>query len=122
MIELIRLVLPYLLALFYVVKGTKEPLYFLGIPFLMFMSDSIFFEGAKLFHNPGSIDYALMFIWLLGLWIISNSIYKHNGKNEIIKVKSLDFPDYCIIGLMLISFAGYIITSINYIDITNVFT
>src|SRR5665647_1193923 len=100
MIELIRLVLPYLLALFYVVKGTKEPLYFLGIPFLMFMSDSIFFENAKFFQSPGSIDYALMFIWLLGLWIISKNIHKHKEKKEIIKVKSLDFPDYCIIGLI----------------------
>jgi hypothetical protein len=116
MIELIRLILPYLLVLFFVAKGIKEPLYFLGIPFLMFMSNSIFFEGANLFHIPGSLDYALMLIWVIILWILSKRIHLNKEKNVSHRFNPLD---YCIIGLILITIAGLLMTINDYSNITD---
>ncbi len=121
MIELIRLVLPYLLILYFVVKGIKEPLYFLGIPFLMFMSNSIFFDGVKLFNILGKWDSILIFIWLVFLWILPMLVRIYTGKNEISNIRRLNVMDYCIIGLMLISFVGLGMTIINYSLLTNVF-
>ena len=121
MIELIRLVLPYLFILYFVVKGIKEPLYFLGIPFLMFMSESIFFEGVKLFQIPGRLDFGLMLIWIVICRILSIIIPTVKGNIEISNNNRLDILDYCIIGLMLISFVGLCMTFINYSNSTNIF-
>ena len=120
MIELIRLVFPYLLILYFVVKGIKEPLYFLGIPFLMFMSESIFFEGVKIFRIPGSLSFGLMFIWIVFLWIVSIFIY-NNKKSDIDNTRTLNALDFCIISLLIISSAGLVMTIINYSILTDVF-
>jgi len=122
MIELIRLVLPYLLILYFVVRGIKEPLYFLGIPFLMFMSQSIFFEDVKIFKIPGSLSFGLMFLWLVLFRIVSIIIIpRDKEKNEISNTNRLNALDYCIIGLILISFVGLGVTIINYSVLTDVF-
>ena len=120
MIELIRLVLPYLFILYFVVKGIKEPFYFLGIPFLMFMSESIFFEGVKIFKMPGSLFYALMFIWLVLLWIVSIVITRKEDRDEISNTFRFNILDYFIMGLLVISFAGLTYTLIKYSDIKDV--
>jgi hypothetical protein len=121
MIHLVQLLVPYLLALFFIIKGIKEPIYFLGMPFLIFMDDSVFFNKAKLFHSPGSLDKEIIFIWLVALWILSKIIRKKKEKGFYINSGKLGIAEYCIIGLSIISFTGFIMASINYIDITNVF-
>jgi cell division protein FtsW (lipid II flippase) len=119
MIELLRLVLPYLFILYFVVKGIKQPLYLLGIPFLMFMSESIFFEGVKLFRIPGRIEYGLMFFWLGFLWIVSIIFRREEAYND--ESQRLNVLDFCIIGLILISSFGLGMTLLNNSIITNVF-
>jgi hypothetical protein len=121
MIELLRLVFPYLLILYFVIKGLKVPYYFLGIPFLMFMSESIFFEGVKIFQIPGRLDFCLMFIWLIIMWIVSIIMRNETEKNEIGNTFRFNTMDYCIIGLLVISFIGLGLTIINYLDLTDVF-
>jgi hypothetical protein len=122
MIELLRLVLPYLFILFFIIRGIKQPLYLLGIPFLMFMSESIFFEGVKFFRIPGRIEYGLMFLWLGILWIVSIIFLPDKEKNPIKNTRTLNAMDYCIIGLILISFFGLAMVFINYPILTNVFS
>jgi hypothetical protein len=121
MIELLRLTLPYMFILFFVVKGIKQPLYLLGIPFLMFMSESIFFEGVKLFKIPGRLGFELMLIWLGFLWIVSIVFRRNDSKNEITTTSKLNSLDFCIIGLMLISFIGLAMTLMNFRILTGVF-
>jgi hypothetical protein len=121
MIHLVQLIVPYLLTFFFIIKGIKEPLYFLGIPFLIFMDDSVFFNKARLFHNLGSLDKEIIFIWLVMLWILSKVIRKNTQIPLFINSGKLSVTDYCIIGLSIISFSGLIMAYINYIDITNVF-
>src|ERR1017187_2443163 len=121
MINLFRLLLPYLLASFFVVKGTKEPIYLLGIPFLILMDDSVFFNKAKLFHIPNNLGPEILFIWLVVLWILSKIIRKNKEVGFLLNSGKLGILDYCIIGLSILSFSGFIMASINYIDITNVF-
>ena len=107
MIELLRKLLPYSFIIYYFVKGNKEPLYFLGIPFLMFMSNSIFFDGVKIFTQPGFLNYALILIWLTLFWIAARLT---SQKSILAYTNSLNSLDFCIIGLIVISLAGLVIT------------
>jgi hypothetical protein len=77
----------------------------MGIPFLMFMSQSIFFDDVKIFKMPGSLQYALMFIWLAVLWIISFFIPRETDDSVEYSTR-MNFLDYLILGLIIISFAG----------------
>lgn len=118
MLHLFRLLLPYVLVLFFAYKGTKEPLYFLGIPFLMFMSDSLFFNKAKLFHNPGSLDDQLIFIWLIVLWIFAKIIDKNPSNN--LRNSQFYLPDICIAILIIITIIDFLVIVLTYPIITNV--
>jgi hypothetical protein len=100
-------------------KGTKEPLYFLGIPFLMFMSDSLFFNKAKIFHIPGSLDDQLLFLWLIALWLFSKIIDKNPPNKRIGNSKSF-LPDFCIVVLIIITIIDFLLIVINYPILTNV--
>jgi hypothetical protein len=109
----IRHILPYLLVLFFLYKANKQPLFLLGIPFLMFMSSSVFFENAKPFQIPGNLYYQLIFIWLIIFWLISKTF----SKNQVTADGSssrFSVIDYCITVLILISVIGLFRTIINY--------
>jgi hypothetical protein len=121
MIENFRLVFPYVLIFYFVRKGIKEPLYFLGIPFLIYMSQSIFFEGVKLFTIPGRLLWALQFIWLIIVWIVSIILDKDKKGDGTSKIQRLYAMDYCIFGLMIISFIGLGMTIVKYSILTDVF-
>ena len=92
----------------------------MGIPFLMFMSESIFFEGAKLFHYPGRLQYALIFIWLVFLWLASE-VLRNKEKNKASNSKNLNILDLFIMGLIIITFIGLGTTIFNYSVLTDVF-
>lgn len=110
---LFRQILPYLFVLFFIIKGNKQVLFLLGIPFLMFMSNSIFFENAKPFQLPGRLTDVLGFIWLVFLWLFSKTIKKPKFKTVTTKSK-LNATDFCVIGLIIISFFGLGRTFIDY--------
>jgi len=119
MIHLFRLALPYCFLLFFVYKGIRQPLYLLGIPFLMFMSESIFVDTAKVFHIPGRFNDQLLFTWLILLWIVSKFIQKDKFKN--LSGNKQSTTDFCVAGLIIISILGVISTILDYYPfITNV--
>jgi hypothetical protein len=120
MISLFRDIFPYLLVLYFVIKGIKEPFFFLGIPFLMFMSESIFFEGVKIFKIPGSLSYGLMFFWLILLRFVAVFLARSDEKKDYSYMGRFNAMDFCIIGLLLISVIGAGTTLINYADVTDV--
>lgn len=113
---LVRHLLPYLLVLFFLYKANKQPLFLLAIPFLMFMSNSIFFENAKPFQIPGNIYYQLGFIWLIFLWLLSKTFDKDEFATSL-RSKKLNIIDYCIIILIIISIIGLVRTIITYYPI-----
>lgn len=117
MIELLRKTLPYLLVVFFLIKANKKPLYLLGIPFLMFMSASIFFENAKPFRLPGSILHQLNIIWLVVLWALSKIISPNKRTNELTQ-SNFTIIDLCMLGLIIISATGFFIALNEYYPIT----
>lgn len=114
---MVRLILPYLLVLFFLYKANRQPLFLLGIPFLMFMSNSIFFENAKPFQIPGSIYYQLLFMWLILSWLLSKTFSKN--KLERINGNHLNFLDILVIVMIVITIIGLARAIIGYYPITS---
>src|SRR6185312_252777 len=112
---LVRHILPYLLVLFFLYKANKQPLFLLGIPFLMFMSNSIFFENAKPFQIPGSLYDQLIFIWLIILWLLSKTFFKNQFGG--INTNHFNVIDFCVITMIVITITGLIRTIISYYPI-----
>ena len=109
----IRHILPYLILLYFIIKGNKQFFFFLAVPFLIFMSNSIFFENAKPFQIPGSLHSVLIFIWLVLLWLLSKIVTKHKIRRESTNIR-LNATDLCIIGLIIISIIGLVRTVNSY--------
>ena len=110
---LIRHILPYLLVLFFLFKANKQPLFLLGIPFLMYMSNSIFFENAKPFQIPGSLYDQLIFIWLIVVWLLSKVFFDNKFRKQRINNR-LNITDYSVTLLIIISILGLVSVIINY--------
>lgn len=69
---IVRLALPAALALWFIWKARDNALFLLGIPVLMVMGGSVFFENAKVFWKPGRFDgVTLVMVWLTIVWVLT---------------------------------------------------
>ncbi len=114
MIELLRMLLPYLLLGIFLVKGFRKPIYFLGVSFLMYMSESIFFENVKIFQVPGRILPALKLIWMIIFWLIPFIFQLYTGREIKKSRQKADILDYLVIVLIITTIIGLVITLITY--------
>ena len=68
----LRLAVPVALLLWFVWKARLNALFLLGIPLLMLMGGSVFFENVKVFSKPGRFDPStLMMVWLTFTWLVT---------------------------------------------------
>ena len=69
--SLIRYALPTLLLLYFLRRSLRQRVFLLGIPFLMFMSFSVFFDKLKPFWVPGRFSPAdHLMLWLVITWVL----------------------------------------------------
>lgn len=124
MIILFTKLLPYLLLLYFLIRSLKEPIFLLGIPFLLFLRYSIFFENVKVFEIPGSISADIRLLaWMIIVWMILRTKYRSQINNQGINLynkSKLNPMDYTIIGLLVISIIGFIIVNKEYYIVDNV--
>lgn len=69
--SMLRLAVPAVLLLYFVTRSFRERVFLLGIPFLMYMSTSVFFEKAKPFWVPSRLmpaDHVML--WLVIVWVV----------------------------------------------------
>jgi hypothetical protein len=126
MISTFSKLLPYLLLLYFLIRSIKKPIYLVGIPFLLFMHFSIFFENVKIFTVPGRFGTDVLFAaWMVIIWILIKIIdfSQLNRKYEnIISISKRNSMDYIIICLMIISIVDLSIVYIQNLRLENVFT
>jgi len=68
----LRLAVPAALLLWFLWKARTNRLFLLGVPVLMLMGGSVFFENVKIFWKPGRFDSAtLMMGWLVVAWMVT---------------------------------------------------
>lgn len=71
MLTVFRFALPTLILMYFLYMSTRARVYLLGLPFLMFMSNSIFFDRVKVFWMPGRLDTAdLIMLWMVVVWLV----------------------------------------------------
>lgn len=69
---LLRLAIPAALLLWFLWKARRNALFLLGIPVLMVMRGSVFFENMTPFWKPGRLDpVTLLMIWLVVVWVVT---------------------------------------------------
>ena len=69
---LLRLALPAALALWFIWKARRVPIFLLGIPVLMVMRGSVWFENMKPFWVPGRFQaVTLLMGWLAVVWLVT---------------------------------------------------
>jgi O-antigen ligase len=67
----VRYALPTLLLLYFLWRSLRQRVFVLGIPFLMFMSYSVFFDKMKPFWVPQRIDPVdHLMVWLVITWLL----------------------------------------------------
>ena len=114
MVELLRMLFPYLLLGVFLIKGFRKPIYFLGVSFLMYMSESIFFENVKIFQVPGRILPALKLIWMIIFWLLPFIFQLYIGKEIKRSRQKVSILDYLIIVLIITTIIGLVITLMTY--------
>jgi hypothetical protein len=71
-VTLLRLALPTALVVWFLWKARANPLFLLGIPVLMVMRGSVFFEEMTIFWKPGRFDAGtLLMAWLAFVWVVT---------------------------------------------------
>jgi hypothetical protein len=126
MISTFSKIFPYILLLYFLIRSVKKPIYLIGIPFLLFMHFSIFFENVKIFTVPGRLSTDVLFaIWMIIIWMVIKIIdfSQLSRKNEnIIIIRKRNSMDYIVICLMIISIVDLSIVYIQNLHLENVFT
>ena len=79
--EVVRVLLPFALAAYFLWRARTNRLFLLGIPFLQMMQYSVFFEKARPFWMPGRLGpLGAMMLWLLVAWLsCSGILFPHKG-------------------------------------------
>lgn len=114
MVELLRTLLPYLLLGIFLVKGFRKPIYFLGVSFLMYMSESIFFETVKIFQVPGRILPVLKMIWMIIFWLLPFIFQLYIGRGIKRSRQITGILDYLIIILVFTTIVGLAVALMTY--------
>lgn len=59
------------MVLYFIWRATRQRIFLLGIPFLMYAADSLFFHKLKPFWIPGRLEYSdHVLLWLLIIWVL----------------------------------------------------
>lgn len=126
MVALFVKILPYLLLFYFIFRSLKEPVYLLGIPFLMFLGSCIFIENVKFFYIPGSLSYDIRFLfWIIMIGFVISYKYSSHSERKVMEYtnySTFNFIDYVIIGLILLTVINLFYVFGEYINIENVYT
>ena len=124
MAHLIGKFLPYVLILYFLVRAYKQPIYLLGIPFLLFFHFCIFFDTVTIFNKPGSLPKdVLSLIWLAIIWFIFSSRFLIDPGHQRIRFshyRGINLIDTLVICLLIMSLIGLILVFQEHIVVTNV--
>jgi len=116
--SLISSFLPYLLFLFFVIYAFREPVYLLGIPFLMFLRSSIFFDNFKIVSIPPRLGFdGLLLCWLILVMLIflNWSLFRPGYKQaDYFIIKGVNLLDFIIICLMIMTIVNFFVVYGNY--------
>jgi hypothetical protein len=72
-----------LLLAYFVWKARNKRIFLLGLPFLMYMGESVYFDKVKIFWMPQRIGASTMImVWLVVVWVISMDLALPRGEER----------------------------------------
>ena len=120
---LVRYAIPGLLLLYFLARSTRQRIFLLGIPFLMYMGNSVFFENAKIFWIPGRLtpsDHVML--WLVITWVIYFDLFlpsfRRSGGRPLLFGPALSTPEEVVlVGMILLAALQLVLTATRYGEI-----
>lgn len=119
----VRLVLPTVLLLYFLWRAMRQRVFLLGLPFLMDMYYSVFFDRLRPFWVPSSWEPAdHMMFWLLATWIVYFDLLlprrRRSAGDRRLFGPRLSAPEETV----LVGFAAYMLfkvgtTAVRYMDL-----
>lgn len=105
--SLLHYALPAGLLLYFVGRSFRQRIFLLGIPFLMYMSFSVFFDKAKPFWLPGRLAPAdHIMLWLVVVWVVTFDLllpaHRRAENSPLVFGPALSSPEEVV----LVGFAG----------------
>jgi len=74
-VSALRIVLPLAAVVFFLWKARESRIYLLGIPFLLFMRESVFLDNLRVFSMPHRLSQATIALaWLVFVWLLSTDL------------------------------------------------
>jgi hypothetical protein len=120
-VGLVRYAVPFLLLLYFLARSTQQRIFLLGIPFLMYMGNSVFFENAKIFWVPARLTPSdLVMVWLVFTWVVYFDLLlppSHRPSRERPRVfgPALSSPEeFIVLGIILLAALQVGLTTIRY--------
>jgi hypothetical protein len=119
-VGLVRYGVPLLLLLYFLARSTRQRVFLLGIPFLMYMGNSVFFENAKIFWVPARLAPSdLVMLWLAITWVIYFDLllppFRRSEPRPKLFGPALSSPEeYVLGGFVLLAVLQIGLTAIRY--------
>jgi len=119
----VRLVLPTVLLLYFLWRSMRQRIFLLGLPFLMDMYYSVFFDRLRPFWVPSGWETAdHMMFWLFATWIVYFDLLlprrrRFSGERRVFGPR-LSMPEEIVV----VGFAAYVLfkvgtTAVRYMDL-----
>jgi hypothetical protein len=119
------LLFPLAALAYFVWQSTKSRIFLLGIPFLMYFRQSVFFEDVRLFWVPGRFDrVTLSMLWLVVVWAVCTGVLLPASRRKGGERRSPFGPRMLPEELLLVALAvvlglGVLVTSVEHGDVTS---
>ena len=80
----LSLLVPWALLALFLYRSLRSRIFLLGIPFLIVMDSSVYFDGMRVFHVPGRLSgtYVLLLLWLFFVWLVATDKMGLSGRSR----------------------------------------
>lgn len=116
------LIIPALAVLYFVWQARTSRIFLLGIPFLMFFRQSLFFDQMRPFWTPGRFsDNTLAMLWLIAVWALCTGVLLPRRSRELDRRTGPFGPrllpeEVVLIAIGAVTALGIVLTSLSQED------
>jgi hypothetical protein len=103
-VSLVGVALAVALLVYFVWKSLSMRIFLLGLPFLMYMGESVFFDKVKIFWMPQRLGSSTMImVWLVVVWVICmDLVLPHDEHRRVRRLfgPPLRLPEELVLGVL----------------------
>lgn len=125
---LVRYAVPGLLLLYFLARSTRQRIFLLGLPFLMYLGNSVFFENARIFWAPGRLNPSdHVMLWLVITWVIFfdlllPSIRRSEERPQLFGPALSTPEEVAVVAMVLLAVLQLVLTAARHAEVGAIFT